>query len=134
MAIIAIALPIAYQNCAPGAASVDGGSTVLKALENEMGEKRLQVMELAAANRVCSVDFDCVPIPIGSRACGGPSSYTFASSKSAQFAEIQALSAETEELEAELNRRANLTSICSVEIPPTLACNGGVCRISPGAQ
>ncbi len=85
------------------------------------------VSTLANLSLACEEPSDCTAIAMGSRACGGPTSYVV-TSKANTSIEALNLSIQLEtKAESELNQKFHIISICSVEMPPELDCKSKVC-------
>jgi hypothetical protein len=75
----------------------------------------------------CASVSQCAAMPIGAKACGGPSGHLAYSTVSGDQAAIASLAQEHRTLSAQLNALLGLASDCSVEMPPPLACRQGRC-------
>jgi hypothetical protein len=88
---------------------------------------------LAAANNAlktaialenqCTTSADCSVLPVGARACGGPSGYLAYSAKSSNFQDIQLMAQLTNHLEQQYNLENSVVSICSIVTAPGVACD-----------
>ncbi len=86
------------------------------------------VKHLAESNLSCSTAADCVAMPMGSRACGGPTSFVVTSTANTSLDVLtQAVSLVTK-AERDVNRKFGMMSICSVEMPPAIGCNNNLCE------
>ncbi|WP_408098034.1 hypothetical protein ACJVC5_03670 [Peredibacter sp. HCB2-198] len=83
---------------------------------------------LADSDLRCAKASDCKIIPIGSRACGGPSSYMITSQFNSNMAELEYLATQTEVKQAAYNRNYNVMSICTLVMPPEAKCVASYCR------
>ncbi|WPU65060.1 hypothetical protein [Peredibacter starrii] len=83
---------------------------------------------LADSDLRCAKATDCKLIPVGARACGGPSGYMITSQLNANMTELEYLAAQTEAKQAAFNRNYNIMSICSLIMPPELKCIASYCR------
>lgn len=76
----------------------------------------------------CKTVSDCTALPIGHRACGGPNSFIVASKLNPSLAALTQSIELVTKAERDANSKLGLMSICSVEMPPTVGCNSGVCE------
>lgn len=83
---------------------------------------------LADADLRCMSVDDCKLLPIGSRACGGPSGYVITSKMNGNMSELEYLATQTEVKQAAYNRTYGIQSICSLIVPPELKCLSNYCR------
>lgn len=86
------------------------------------------VQLLAKSDLSCTSGSDCVALAVGSRACGGPSSFVVTSKDNANLAELETLTHATTEKEYAFNHKYRIVSICSVAMPPELACEKKLCK------
>lgn len=82
---------------------------------------------LAKSNLSCANDKDCVLFPLGSRACGGPSSYVMTSVYNSNYEEIELLSAKSREREYAYNLQYRIYSNCSFLETPRPSCVSKIC-------
>lgn len=82
---------------------------------------------LAKSNLSCVSDKDCVLFPIGSRACGGPSSYVMTSVFNSNYEEIEILSEKSREKEYAYNIQYRVYSNCSLLDAPRPSCVSKIC-------
>lgn len=75
----------------------------------------------------CTTVDQCMPIPLGARACGGPRDYAVASIANPQLDEIKSLAHDLVALEQRYNRENRVVSICMMEMPPEVACVAKQC-------
>lgn len=91
-------------------------------------ESTMKAVEiLSKADRRCEQESDCVSIPLGSRACGGPEKYIVASKLNANFDFIQNLALRSETLESAFNSRYGTISICSMAMQKDPQCVANNC-------
>lgn len=69
----------------------------------------------------------CRALPVGKKACGGPSFYLVYSVQTADSAELARLAGEVTELQEQVIRQERLLSDCQVEPTPKLVLQGGRC-------
>ena len=84
-------------------------------------------IEAFAKNKACSGGDNCRSMPMGSRACGGPSSYIIYSLSKTDEKQLSDKVKQYTDLQKELNIKYNRTSDCSLLMPPTVDCLNGVC-------
>ena len=82
---------------------------------------------LANSNLSCVSDKDCVLFPLGSKACGGPSSYVVTSVYNSNFEEIELLSEKSREKEYAYNLQYRVYSNCSLLDAPRPSCASKIC-------
>lgn len=82
---------------------------------------------LAGLSLRCQTASDCVPIAMGSRACGGPTSYIFTSKLNPSMEAAMETAALVTKAEKEVNAKFRRMSICSFVIPPDLTCVENTC-------
>jgi len=75
----------------------------------------------------CSTDTQCRAIPVGARACGGPTGYRAYSTTSAAAADIDALAQRQRELSAEAARASHRASPCFMLADPGARCYQSKC-------
>ncbi|WP_374587410.1 hypothetical protein [Ideonella dechloratans] len=94
----------------------------------------LQLQELTSAPR-CSADMHCRTLPVGARACGGPSRYLVWSTLVNREDELKALAAQVTEQEKARNAASGRMSTCEVLADPGARCDFaiGQCIAGGGA-
>lgn len=102
--------------------AVHAGETLqsLKALKNA-------AKMLAKADLSCDADADCVVVPLGARACGGPSEFTITSKSNANLDDVMALAKSSKEKQKRYNRENRIRSSCVIARAPEVACDDGRC-------
>lgn len=85
------------------------------------------VKVLSNAELQCQTDQDCMAIPVGNKACGGPSDYIIASKVNQNINEIQTLARLSEDKEHIYNVENRIISNCMIEMPPKTACAKSKC-------
>ena len=84
-------------------------------------------IEEFAKNKACSNGDDCRTMAMGSKACGGPTSYViYALSKTDEKQLVEKVKQYTD-FQKELNIKYNRTSDCLFLSPPMIDCLNGVC-------
>lgn len=86
-----------------------------------------QALDQAIGDAACRADADCRTVPLGHRACGGPSSYRAYSLLGGQQARILVLAqAQREAMRAQVEQRG-LVSDCRALMDPGAQCLAGRC-------
>lgn len=75
----------------------------------------------------CSDKNDCMVFPMGTKSCGGPSSYIVTSKEHRYLTEIEELAIKVTDKEKEYNERYRVISNCTVMTPPEVACRDQIC-------
>lgn len=83
---------------------------------------------LADSALECEVATDCVAIPMGHRNCGGPTSFVVTSRSNPSAEAVIQLTKEVTKVEKATT--VGMMSICSIEMPPELACEAKICTAS----
>lgn len=91
-----------------------------------------QEMALIAQNHFCNVDTDCATMPIGYRACGGPSAYMVYSKLigDESIVALEDLAKQSVELAQQKNQRNEMMSTCEIIPPAVAACIEQRCVIT----
>jgi uncharacterized phage infection (PIP) family protein YhgE len=99
------------------------------ALKGSVESIKVSVDKLKAliADPQCDTTEQCKTLPVGSRACGGPSSFVVYSDKTADESELTALSAKITEYERNLNAKNDMASICQHLSAPVTQCIENTC-------
>jgi hypothetical protein len=79
-------------------------------------------------NTTCTETGQCKTLPIGAKACGGPTHYIVFSSSTNEIA-LQLLINEYTAFNIKYNEVTNAISDCSLVIPPSLNCVDGQCLV-----
>lgn len=85
------------------------------------------------SNTECDSSSQCQAIAVGSRACGGPSSYAIFSSKNVNSDEVTKLASEITTLESQYNAANDMMSICQHLTKPATQCVANKCVKVPGS-
>lgn len=95
-------------------------------LDSDVSAKKS--LAFAAASRMgCASDDDCQAMPIGSKACGGPSGYIVYSTLSTDAEELEVLADTATDAEEQFNEDHEISSDCAYNEAPTLACEDAIC-------
>lgn len=133
LGMLSLAMIVQFQNCAPA----PGGSpqvTEFASSGNKAADESLQadineIKLLAKQELSCDADTDCVVIEVGARACGGPRSYEFTSSRNSQLSYIHELAANLAEAERAALRESGQVETCILPEPPDVACIARTCSL-----
>jgi hypothetical protein len=98
-----------------------------KVSTNELKALDEAVKVLVEADLTCSDVSDCTSIVMGHRACGGPVYFIVSSLLNANAKEIEVLALANRDKSYEYNKENSVVSICSMAMPPRLACEAGLC-------
>jgi len=88
-------------------------------------EARLDRMLKAA--EACSAPDECRTVPVGGKACGGPTGYRAYSAKAADPAAVEALAREEHELAMKAARDSGRVSNCMIQADPGARCVQNKC-------
>lgn len=104
------------------------------AQSNQQGRDRASINALikginvlAQSDLSCMTSNDCALFSVGSRACGGPSSYVLTSVYNSNFEEIDALAEKSREKEYAFNVQYRIHSACSLLDSPRTSCVKKIC-------
>ena len=84
-------------------------------------------IEEFAKNKACSGGDNCKTMAMGSKPCGGPTSYIIYSLSKTDEKQLSDKVKQYTDLQKELNIKYNRISDCSLLIPPTVDCLNGIC-------
>jgi hypothetical protein len=84
-------------------------------------------IEEFAKNKACSGGDNCRSMAMGSKACGGPTSYIIYSLSNTDEKQLSDKVKQYTDLQKALNIKYNRISDCSLLVPPTVDCLNGVC-------
>ncbi|MGQ3094167.1 MAG: hypothetical protein ACT6RP_12010 [Roseateles sp.] len=79
----------------------------------------------------CTADSQCRSLPVGAKACGGPTGYLAWSTKHTDEAALKALVAKQTAAQRHANTRPGLVSDCAVLVDPGARCEAGRCVLLP---
>ncbi|CAF2475299.1 unnamed protein product [Rotaria sp. Silwood2] len=94
-----------------------------KVTREEIAAAHRDLTEAVQVDNQCVTSMDCVAVPTGSRACGGPNGYVIYAIKSSNAEKIRLLAQKTVQLERQYNLENSVISICSMVMPPSVLCN-----------
>jgi hypothetical protein len=84
-------------------------------------------IEEFAKNKACSERDNCKTMAMGSKPCGGPTSYIIYSLSKTDEKQLSDKVKQYTDFEKELNTKYNRISDCSLLIPPIVDCLNGIC-------
>lgn len=99
--------------------------------EASIEELKAQLDQLTA-NKQCSSDTVCRVLPVGKRACGGPSGFVIFSTEHSNTDTVQDLTSRITTLEQAINFNSNAMSICEHLSQPTVQCVANACTATDG--
>lgn len=100
--------------------------TIAIADDQKLAQMGKEIQEFAK-NKACSNGDDCRTMPMGAKACGGPTNYIiYALSKTDEKVLTEKVKQYTD-FQKELNIKYNRSSDCLFLSPPTVDCLNGVC-------
>ena len=145
LSVIALILPLCLSACsdvatpngdqldsAPAARVKGNQATKLNPQTQEQPnraniQKAHQQLRALTADPQCDNSAQCKVTPVGSRACGGPSSYLVYSNKIADEQEVELLSKKITTLESQFNAENAMVSICQHLTAPETQCVENKC-------
>ncbi len=89
----------------------------------EMASTNSALKTAIALENQCATSTDCNILPVGARACGGPSSFVAYSVKSSNIENIHSLAQLTTQLEQQYNSENSVLSMCFIAMPPSAVCD-----------
>lgn len=144
ISVLVVCAAVVYQNCANprldlgnqvvGSPSPNTIATKVPLTADEITKRFAEVRELAASDLRCLQNDECLAIPVGHKACGGPAGHLIVSSQNSQLNTIQELAAELTSSQQQLNTSNGFASTCSIELAPNVLCDRGTCRASTATQ
>jgi hypothetical protein len=90
-------------------------------------QKAHQQLKTLTADSQCDNSAQCKVVAVGSRACGGPSSYLVYSNKTANEQAVEQLSKKITSLESQFNAENSMVSICQHLMAPGAQCVENKC-------
>ncbi|WP_440054640.1 hypothetical protein ACSLBF_00185 [Pseudoalteromonas sp. T1lg65] len=115
-------------------AEQQSASKLLKDVSQDDIGKAMAALELLVENKHCDNDNQCKVIAVGSRACGGPSSYHVFSTQNGNVKEITAQAEAITKLESHYNAQKQMMSICQHLAEPSTQCLNNKCVKLEGNQ
>lgn len=150
--LISAIIPFVIAGCAPSASvsTPDANQTPAKldtqvkysnpieavphAPKNTLSAARKKLKDMTKDKR-CDSTMQCQVIAVGSRACGGPSSYVTFSTQAADLQVVKQLAHSITVLESQYNAKNRMVSICQHLTQPSTQCVENKCvKIQGNAQ
>jgi hypothetical protein len=102
--------------------------TVLTPADEDQQLARLgKDIEEFTKNKACSAGNNCKAMAMGSKPCGGPTSYIIYSLSNTDEKQLSEKVKKYSDLQKALNLKYNRISDCSLVVSPTVYCLSGVC-------
>jgi Fe-S-cluster containining protein len=101
--------------------------TLSPAVDDQKLEQLGKEIQEFAKNKACTGSDDCKTMAMGSKACGGPTSYIIYALSKTDEKQLSEKVKQYTDFEKELNIKYNRTSDCLFLSPPTVDCLNGVC-------
>ena len=101
-------------------------NTLTIADDQKLEQMGKQIQEFAK-NKACSNGDGCRTMPMGAKACGGPTNYIIYSLSKTDEKQLTEKVKQYTDFQKELNVKYNRTSDCLFLSPPTVDCLNGVC-------
>lgn len=120
---LSLLLLLACTACsAAGPVALPGGSAVTAPASDVLARMRSLV-----GNAACTDTAQCMTVPLGERACGGPAAYLAYSTVQTQGAALQALAARYAAQQRAAQASAGMASTCQFLPDPGAICRAGTC-------
>ena len=101
--------------------------TLTPAVDDQKLEQLGKEIQDFAKNKTCAGGDDCKTMAMGSKACGGPTSYIIYALSKTDEKQLSEKVKQYTDFQKELNIKHNRTSDCLFLSPPTVDCLNGVC-------
>ena len=101
--------------------------TLAPTVDDQKLEQLGKEIQEFAKNKACSNEDDCRTMAMGSKACGGPSSYIIYALSRTNEKQLAEKVKQYTDFQKELNIKYNRASDCLFLSPPTVDCLNGVC-------
>lgn len=130
LVILSFIMVAGFQNCGSSAmtAAASQGPAPQRSVEKDLQNMRSLIDNLSQEDLSCVDDADCEAMPIGWRACGGPSTYIVASRAAAQYDQLVSLAdLYKQKVQAQLAAE-NAVGTCIAVLPPEVHCVQNSCQ------
>jgi hypothetical protein len=130
LAILSLIMVVSFQNCGQSGmtAASSQNPPSQRSVEKDLQNMRLLIDNLNNEDLSCAQDSDCEAMPIGWRACGGPSTYIIASRATAQYDQLVSLAdLYKQKVQAQLAAE-NAVGTCMAVLPPEPHCVQNICQ------
>jgi hypothetical protein len=125
-----------FQNCAStksgdsGDTESDSAATAQSKVSiTDIDEQTTQVTATLSSSLSCNDDSDCVVLPVGAKACGGPVMYQVASQLNPEFAQALQMIATLKDMQTQYNTQNGIVSDCRIVSQPSYQCESHACRL-----
>ncbi|MEY4539074.1 MAG: hypothetical protein RLZZ306_831 [Bacteroidota bacterium] len=105
----------------------DIDSNALAIADDQKLEQMGKEVQDFAKNKACSNGDDCRTMPMGAKACGGPTNYIIYALSKTDEKQLTEKVKQYTDFQKELNIKYNRSSDCLFLSPPTVDCLNGVC-------
>lgn len=102
-------------------------STNVNSHQQSFGNYFDSAVLLLDSNLSCVSNADCLQIPIGVRACGGPETYILTSIKNKHIESAKALINIGNDLQRNQMKSQGIGGLCSISVPNPVACENLIC-------
>ncbi|CCQ11340.1 hypothetical protein PALB_22310 [Pseudoalteromonas luteoviolacea B = ATCC 29581] len=102
--------------------------------ENTDVDDLYQQLNALTENKQCNESAQCKALPVGKRACGGPSSYVVFSTNSVDQNDVESLTAKITAMESQINALEGRMSICEHVNEPLVQCSMQQCTTTEQAN
>ncbi len=76
----------------------------------------------------CKKSKECVSVPFGSKACGGPLDYVYVSKSAKNFSIVSAIAKRVTEVQKQANKESGAISNCAMTMPSKVECSENTCK------
>lgn len=129
LSILALAMVLCFQNCGSnGMTPAISEPNSKSSLTKEVQDLRVLIDSLNDEDLSCSLDSDCKALPVGLRACGGPTEFIVGSILNARHSEVLAISELHRQKTKELLQATNAVSTCIMLLAPAVHCVQNTCQ------
>ncbi|MDP2636683.1 MAG: hypothetical protein ACPG5Z_11360 [Pseudoalteromonas sp.] len=98
-----------------------------KAVSREAIQAAHKQLKTLTEDLSCDTSTQCKVLPVGSRACGGPSSYLVFSTKNNDSQKVEQAAKQITTLESQFNAQTGMVSICQHLTAPATQCTSNKC-------
>lgn len=116
---------------APSALTKKNQATDIKNENKTVSRAAIQAantqLKTLTENTSCDSSTQCRVLPVGSRACGGPSNYLIYSTKHSNNEDVEKLAKHITSLESQFNAQTGMMSICQHLTAPATQCSDNKC-------
>ena len=115
---------VLFISCAKD--DITDNSALIIADDNKLAQLGKDIEEFAK-NKACTNGDGCRAMPMGAKACGGPTNYVIYSLSKTDEKQLTEKVKQYTDFQKELNIKYNRSSDCLFLSPPTIDCLNGVC-------